>query len=64
MNLTQQIVSHIRQARLLGSASGPSDFQLRVTEKGAVLTNLKTNLTELLIDDDSDPFLEKNSIAQ
>ena len=64
MNLTQQIASRIRQARILGDASGPSDFQLRMTEKGAVLINLRTHRAELLSDKDEDPFLEKNSIAQ
>lgn len=64
MNLTQQIASHIRQARIMGYADGPSDFQLRVTRKGAILTNLRTHRTELLFDQDDDPFLEKNSIAQ
>ena len=64
MNLTQQIASHIRQAQFMGYASGPSDFQLRATQKGVVLTNLKTHRTELLFDPDEDPFLEKESIAQ
>ncbi len=64
MNLTQQIVSHIRQARILGDAKGPSDFQLRVTRKGVVLTNLKTHRTELLFGQDEDSLFEKNSIAQ
>jgi len=64
MNLTQQIASHIQQARILGYASGPSDFQLRVTKKGATLTNLKTHCAELLFDQDEDPFFEKDSIAQ
>jgi hypothetical protein len=64
MSLTQQIASHIRQARILGYASGPSDFQLRVTPKGAILTNLRTNQAELLFDQDGDPFSEKDSIAQ
>ena len=64
MNLTQQIASHIQQARILGYASGPSDFQLRVTPKGAILTNLKTRCAELLFDRDEDPFFEKDSIAQ
>ena len=64
MNLTQQIASHIQQARILGYASGPSDFQLRATPKGVVLTNLKTRCAELLFDQDEDPFLEKENIAQ
>ena len=64
MNLTQQIASHIQQARILGYASGPSDFQLRVTQKGAILTNLKTHCAELLLVRDEDPFFEKDSIAQ
>ena len=65
MNLTQQIASRIRQARILGDACGVSDFQLRMTEKGAILTNLRTHRAELLFDDDDeDPFQEKNSIAQ
>jgi len=64
MNLTQQIASHIRQAKRPGDASGPSDFQLRVTRKGAILTNLKTHRAELLFDEDEDPFFEKASIAQ
>ena len=64
MNLTQQIASCIQQARNLGCASGPSDFQLRVTQRGAVLTNLKTHRAELLFDQDEDPFFEKESIAQ
>ncbi|HKU66111.1 MAG TPA: hypothetical protein VJQ06_13745 [Rhizomicrobium sp.] len=65
MNLTQQIASRIRQARMLGNAGGPSDFQLRVTEKGAILINLRTHGAELLFDDDDeDRFQEKDSIAQ
>jgi hypothetical protein len=64
MSLTQQIASHIRRARMLGNASGPRDFQLRITEQGAILTNLKTQRTELLLDEDEDPFFEKESIAQ
>lgn len=64
MSLTQQIASHIRQAKILGDAGGACDFQLRVTRKGAILTNLKTRRAELLFDADEDPFFEKNSIAQ
>ena len=64
MSLTQQIASRIQKARVLGDANGPSDFQLRVTRKGAILTNLKTHRAELLFDEDDDPFFEKNSIAQ
>lgn len=65
MNLTQQIASRIRQAKILGDARGVSDFQLRVTEKGVMLANLRTHRAELLSDDDDDdPFQEKNSIAQ
>jgi hypothetical protein len=64
MSLTQQIASRIQEARVLGFANGPSDFQLRVTRKGAILTNLKTLRAELLFDEDEDPFLEKDSIAQ
>jgi len=64
MNLTQQIASRIQQARALGNASGPSDFQLRVTQNGAILTNLKTHRVELLFDADEDPFFEKHSVAQ
>jgi len=64
MSLTQQIASRIRQAKILGDARGVSDFQLRITEKGAVLTNLRTHRAELLFDDDDDPLQEKNSIAQ
>ena len=64
MSLTQQIASRIRQAKLLGDARGVSDFQLHVTEKGAVLTNLRTHRAELLFDDDENPLPEKNSIAQ
>jgi hypothetical protein len=64
MNLTQQIASRIQQARILGCASGPSDFQLRMTQTGAVLTNLKTHCAELLFDQDEDPFFEKERIAQ
>jgi hypothetical protein len=63
MNLTQQIASHIRHARILGYASGPSDFQLRVTSTGVILTNLKTHCAELLFGQDEDPFFEKDSIA-
>jgi len=62
MTLTQQIASHIRQAKRLGDATGPSDFQLRMTRKGAVLTNLKTHRAELLFDQDED--FDKTSIAQ
>ena len=62
MDLTQQIVSRIQEARMLGDANGPSDFQLRVTRKGAILTNLKTHRAELLFDEGED--LEKISIAQ
>lgn len=64
MSLTQQIASRIRQAKILGEARGVSDFQLRVTETGVVLTNLRTHRAELLFDDDEDPFPEKDSIAQ
>ncbi len=64
MSLTQQIASHIRQAKILGDAGGVSDFQLRVTRKGTILTNLKTHRAELLFDDQEDPFFEKSSIAQ
>jgi hypothetical protein len=64
MTLTQQIASHIRQARILGDAHGVSDFQLRVTKKGAVLFNLRTHRGELLFDQDEYPFLETESIAQ
>jgi hypothetical protein len=35
-----------------------------MTEKGAVLTNLRTHRAELPFDEDQDPFQEKNSIAQ
>jgi hypothetical protein len=64
MSLTQQIASHIWRARMLGNAKGPCDFQLRITERGAILTNLKTQRAELLLDEDEDPFFEKESIAQ
>lgn len=64
MNLTQKIASRIQKARILGDAGGPRDFQLRVTEKGAVLTNLRTHCAELLLDEEEDPLQEKNSIAQ
>jgi hypothetical protein len=64
MSLTQQIASRIRQAKIQGDARGVSDFQLRMTEKGAVLTNLWTLRAELPFDEDQDPFQEKNSIAQ
>jgi hypothetical protein len=64
MSLTQQIASHIQHARILGYASGPSDFQLRATQRGIVLINLKTHCAELLFDQDEDSFLEKDSIAQ
>jgi len=62
MTLTQQIASHIRQAKRLGDATGPSDFQLRMTRKGAILTNLKTHRAKLLFDQDED--FDKTSIAQ
>lgn len=64
MTLTQQIASHIEHAKILGEAVGVSDFQLRVTRKGAILTNLKTRRAELLFDRDEDPFFEKIGIAQ
>jgi hypothetical protein len=64
MTLAQQIASRIQRATKLGSARGVSDFQFRVTEKGAVLLNLRTHLAELLFDPDQDPFPEKDGIAQ
>jgi hypothetical protein len=63
MTLSQQIASRIQQATILGRAAGLSDFQLRVTAKGAFLLNLRTHCAELLFDQGQDPFLEMDSIA-
>lgn len=63
MTLNEEIEARIERAKVLGKAAAPSDFQVRVAEKGAVLINLKTSRATLIYDD-SDPFAEDGSIAQ
>ena len=64
MTLTEKIGSEIRHAKEEDKQVHISDFQVRVTEKGAVLVNLKTSQAQLIEADKSDEIGLLESVAQ
>lgn len=53
MDLDDEILARIKAAMSLNPASKVEDYQVRVTENGTVLLNLKTSRAQLVYDDQS-----------
>ena len=54
MELGDEILARVRAAKAWDKDSKLSDFQLKASENGSVLINLKTRRAQLLYDDDSE----------
>ena len=63
MALAEKISARIREKKAWDKNAHVSDFQIRVTEKGAVLVNLKTGEAQL-IDADGDAVSPDGDIHQ
>jgi hypothetical protein len=64
MSLTQKIGAHIRSAKAFNPDAHISDFQVRVSERGAVLINLRTGEAKLIEADKSDCDPLEQSLIQ
>ena len=64
MSLAQKIGAHIRSAKAFTPDAHISDFQVRISERGAVLINLKTGEAKLIAADDSDADPFEQSLIQ
>ena len=64
MSLTQKIGAHIRGAKAFDPNVHISDFQVRISERGAVLINLKTGEARLIEADGSDCDPLEQSLIQ
>jgi hypothetical protein len=53
MNLDEEILSRIRAAKAWDELSKPGEYQVKVTDNGAVLVNLRTGRAQLIYDEDS-----------
>lgn len=54
MSLDDEILAHIRAAKVWDKDSKPEDFQIMAHPNGLVLINLKTGQAQLLHDEDSE----------
>ena len=64
MSLAEKIGAEIRNAKASDRTIHISDFQVRVTDNGAVLINLKTGAAQLIAVDKSDYALGLQSVVQ
>jgi hypothetical protein len=54
MDLDEEVLARIKASKAWDKDSKMSDFQLKPSENGTVLINLKTRRAQLLYDDDSE----------
>ena len=64
MSLTQKIGAHIRGAKAYNPDVHISDFQVRISERGAVLINLRTGEAKVIEADGSDSDPLEQSLIQ
>jgi hypothetical protein len=53
MELEQELLARVRAAKAWDKDAKLSDFQLKTTQDGSVLINLKTRRAQLIYDDES-----------
>ena len=54
MNLDKEILARIKAAKAWDKNSTLNDFQIKASENGSVLINLKTRRAQLIYDDESE----------